>query len=389
MFRKIFEKLIYRDEDFYSSFPAVANLGGGELLVVFRRAPRYKGLPGLPPEWFTHLDRNSKIVSMRSFDNGETWEKPRLLFAPDIGAAQDGGLMYDGKTLFANSFIWGNLPDSVLNALRENGQDEYIYSYGGSNAATHIGSFALRSLDGGREWDGPFFPDPLPGYPEMLPGQPLRMHNRANIVRMPDGRLLYPGQALRYRPQYHSSIVLYESRDEGSTWQYLSTPAPDHGKAVFEEPSLVLTDSGKLVLIIRTHKDLSGVQYMLPDENGTRRAKLWRCESPDGGRTWSEPVDLGFHGEPAATARMDDGRILLVYGYRLEPFGVRARICNADLSDASAAEEIIIREDGGRADCGYPWIASLGGGKYMIVYYLNQPGCDGTGGIYATLGEVR
>jgi len=389
MFGKISEFQIYRSPDYYSAFPAAANLGGGELVVVFRRAPRYRGLPGLKPGWFVHLDGNSKLVITRSHDGGGTWDEPELLFAPADGCAQDGGLFYDGNMLFANSFIWGSIPDAVVSALRESGQDEYLYSSGGSGAATHVGSFVLRSCDGGGTWLGPFFPDPLPGYPEALPGRPLRMHNRANIIRMPDGRLLYPGQALRYRPRYCSSIVLYQSCDDGVTWQYLAAPAPDLGTAVFEEPCLVLTKSGKLVLIIRTHKNPEGKEYRLPDEKSAKRAMLWRCESADGGRTWSTPVDLGIHGEPAAACVMDDGRILLVYGYRIAPFGVRARICNAELTDIADAEEIVIRDDAGQSDCGYPWIAPLGNERYMIVYYLNPPECDGTSGIFATIAEVR
>ncbi|MBO7146740.1 MAG: exo-alpha-sialidase [Lentisphaeria bacterium] len=387
MFQKISEGLIYRDPEFYSSFPGVANLGNGEIFVVFRRAPRYSGLPGVTPSWCVHLDRNSKLMCMRSHDNGKTWEKPRLLFAPDLGAAQDGGVMFDGKMLFVNSFQWGNLPDHVIKLLRESGQDEYIFSaYGGSNLATVLGSFALRSKDGGKEWEGPFIPDPIPGYPDVHPGRPLRMHNRANIIRLPDGRLLYPGQALHYRPKYMSSVVLYESRDDGETWQYLATPAPDYGEAIFEEPCITLTASGKLVLLIRTHRGPDGVEY--PDSTGVKRANLWLCESTDGGRTWTTPVDLGIHGEPATTARMDDGRILLAYGYRMEPFGVRARICNPEMTDIAEAEEIVIRDDCGRADCGYPWIAPLGNDQYMIVYYRNPPD-DGCGGIYATIAEIK
>ena len=378
MFKKISETQIYRDPDFYSAFPAIANLGGGELAVMFRRAPSSRGMPGLKPGWVTHLDHNSQAMIVRSHDYGKTWDKPKLLYAPPEGGSQDGGLFFDGKILFANSFIWGKVPAEVGAALKESGQDEYIYTYGGFS--THVGSYVLRSMDRGREWDGPFYPDPLPGYPDAWPGRPLRMHNRANIIRMPDGRLLYPGQALHYRP-YRSSVVLYQSLDDGQSWQYLSTPAPDRNMAVFEEPALILTSTGKLVIIIRTHKSPSGEE--------TRRARLWRTESTDGGLTWSEPADLGIHGEPATLARMEDGRNLLVYGYRCAPEGVRGRICNADLSDIPEAEEFIIRDDNGQPDCGYPWIAPMGDNKYLIVYYMDPPANLGSGGIYATLAEVK
>ena len=71
MFQKISESLIYRDPEFYSSFPGIANLGDGELFIVFRRAPCYIGLPGVSPDWVAHLDRNSKLMYMRSHDNGK------------------------------------------------------------------------------------------------------------------------------------------------------------------------------------------------------------------------------------------------------------------------------------------------------------------------------
>ena len=74
MFQKISESLIYRDPEFYSSFPGIANLGDGELFIVFRRAPCYSGLPGVSPDWVAHLDRNSKLMYMRSHDNGKTWD---------------------------------------------------------------------------------------------------------------------------------------------------------------------------------------------------------------------------------------------------------------------------------------------------------------------------
>ena len=84
MFQKISESLIYRDPEFYSSFPGIANLGGGELFIVFRRAPCYIGLPGVSPDWVAHLDRNSKLMYMRSHDNGKTWDINHTLYVNGI-----------------------------------------------------------------------------------------------------------------------------------------------------------------------------------------------------------------------------------------------------------------------------------------------------------------
>ena len=73
---------------------------------------------------------------------------------------------------------------------------------------------------------------------------------------------------------------------------------------------------------------------------------------------------------------------------RMEPFGVRCRICDAELENIADAEEFVIRDDGGRIDTGYPWIASLGNNRYFVIYYNNNICHKGAGGIEGTLLEV-
>jgi len=48
MYKKSKDIVIYANDAFYSAFPAVANLGDGELVATFRRAPNYNGMPGVP-----------------------------------------------------------------------------------------------------------------------------------------------------------------------------------------------------------------------------------------------------------------------------------------------------------------------------------------------------
>ena len=69
---------------------------------------------------------------------------------------------------------------------------------------------------------------------------------------------------------------------------------------------------------------------------------------------------------------------------------MRVRICNPELTDFATAEEIIIRDDGERADTGYPQIVPLGENKYMIFYYMNPLSDEGrANGIYGTIVEVE
>jgi len=78
---------------------------------------------------------------------------------------------------------------------------------------------------------------------------------------------------------------------------------------------------------------------------------------------------------------------LLVYGYRHPPFGVRARVLDAECTNAASAEETILRDDGGNGDLGYPWAAALPKNRAIVVYYFNSG--DGTRYIGATVLEIE
>lgn len=368
---------IYQDKEFFSAFPGLANLGNGHLAVAFRRAPNYQTLPGIPGDFVAHGDALSQLMYMESFDNGETWGQPRLLASPPLGAAQDGGLLYDGKYLFANSFIWRVIPDIVKDQLSDECNNEFFEHH--LSWLVPYGSFVMRSDDGGQHWGDIVLPEALPGNIEVLPGQPRRLHNRSNLVRTPDGRLLLGGQALRYKPRYRSSIVLYSSCDNGESFQYLTTPVDDAGEGVYEEPWIYITPGGRWVILIRCHRTVD-------KEESAPRARLAYVYSDDQGMTWSKPVHTDIHAEPCACCRMDDEKVLLVYGYRQsDGCGVRGRICSAEFDDIVTAEEFIIRDDGGWWDVGYPSVAPLGNNRYMVAYYMDKPEYRGASALEASI----
>jgi len=310
----------------------------------------------------------SQYVLVRSKDNGETWGDAELICSPSDGASQDGGLFYDGKYLYANSFVWKYVPDIVAANLKETGGDEFLHKY-----LTYMlpgGSYVMRSADKGHSWEGPFSPSPLPGGKEILPGVPLTIHNRGNIVKAADGRLLLVGQALGFRPEFNSSVVVYESLDQGKTWEYFSTAADCGGVSVFEEPRLHVTPSGKYVMLIRCHRD---------GEDKFARAMLFVAESKDKGKTWTKPRNTGIHAEPSTSFLLDDGRAIVAYGYRLEPFGVRLKVCSPELDDLDTAEEIIVRADAER----------IGENRFLIGYYINKPSYRGAARIEGTITEIK
>ena len=91
--------------------------------------------------------------------------------------------------------------------------------------------------------------------------------------------------------------------------------------------------------------------------------------SDDGGRTWRFLSRVNDWGAPGDLVQMADGRIVCVYGYRLAPFGIRYRVSGD--GGRTWGSEIILREDGGSWDLGYPRIIEVTPGRLLTVYYIN------------------
>ena len=61
-----------------------------------------------------------------------------------------------------------------------------------------------------------------------------------------------------------------------------------------------------------------------------------------------------------------------IYGYRREPFGVRACLSHDEGESWDVANELVLRADGINCDVGYPYAVQLPDGGIFAVYYLNQ-----------------
>lgn len=359
--RKIKDVIVYSDPGYYSSFPSVVVRSDGEILCAFRRAPSRKALYGAPSD--LHTDPNSYLVITRSRDNAETWmQEPDHLYAHPLGGSQDPCLLQlrDG-TILCTSYAWAQTPEKFLTETTHTLKHP-PYAF--------LGGYLLKSNDG-IKWSKPIIPPPTQGSSRLNAlGKLCPSYNRGAMVEAADGSILW-AVASRMQEQKHTSAHLMRSRDKGENWSYVSPIAADP-KISFSETSLVITKDNTLVAFLRTEK------------NGGRVAM---ATSTDNGITFTPWKDLGYHGIPQTAMRLPDDRILLVYGYRTPPFGVRARVLKPDVSDASTAPEVILREDGGNVDVGYPWPALMKDGRILVAYYLNR--LNGQRHIAGTILELR
>jgi len=338
--------VIYEDEKFYSAFPSIVLRPDGELLVAFRRAPerRFFG-----ENKVSHTDPNSHLVLVRSKACGQTWSKePELIHAHPFGGSQDPCMVQlrDG-TILCTSYGWAliDLPlaETRTDTIRHGG---FVF----------LGGYIMRSLDGARSWQGPIIPPPLENnLTHDLFGNPCPSFNRGAMCEGKDGRLYWVVVRNDSHTPRRSSLHLLISSDQGTTWEYSSPVAVDE-KITFNETCTYQTPKGDLIAFIRTAN--------FDDHTVIAR-------STDGGKSFRWE-DAGFQGHPHHAVRLPDQRVFLIYGYRHEPFGIRARILNPECTDFRTAEEIVLRDDGGSGDLGYPWATLLPDGRILCVYYFNK-----------------
>lgn len=360
--KKVRDLVIYQDTNYYSTFPSVIKKQDGEILVAFRRAPnrRVFGEKGN-----NHVDPNSFLVTVHSRDNGLSWSsEPRLLYAHPWGGSQDPCLLHmkDG-TMLCTSYGWAFLRN------KDNLKEPYFESM---ENTIFLGGYYLKSEDGGATWDGPHYPPKMP--PEVkfsATGEPLPAYNRGALYEGEDGRLFWAvAGSIDSEDLRRTSVHLLISEDQGDTWKYSSPIASDDDVA-FNETSMYETPKGDLVAFLRTAR--------FDDQACIAR-------SVDGGKSFSFWKSMGFQGHPLQATRLPDDRVLLVYGYRHKPYGIRARILNAECTNYDTAEEIVLRTDGGTTDIGYPWAVVLDDKRVLVTYYFNKD--DGPRHIAGTILEI-
>jgi Neuraminidase (sialidase) len=142
---------------------------------------------------------------------------------------------------------------------------------------------------------------------------------------------------------------LLRSRDGGKSWGDPSLIARD-----YNETALVVLPGGRLAAALRSSK--GGSTSM--------------CFSDDGGHTWTAPRGVTNNGEhPGDLVLLPDGRLILTYGERNRPFGVRALISPDGGQTWDKRNIIVLAWDAPNWDCGYPSSVLLDDGDILTIYY--------------------
>ena len=330
---------VYFEKGMFGGWPANHGIWswGDEILVGFGKG-WYKDLGDSH-----HIDREKPEIPMlaRSLDGGETWE------LEDPGAS--GYLLTEGGYLHGVT-----RPGVTLPELRDSeGGIDFMHPDLALTVRTnsiHAGiGRTFHSYDRGRTWDGPFR---LPDFD--TPGIAPRTDY---IVDSKDQCTLFITAAKADGKEGRPLCV--RTTDGGATWKLLGWIGPEPPVGFSIMPAAVRLSETDILATVR----------MRDDKDRWIGAYL----STDDGANWEylgKAVEDAGVGNPPSMIQLQDGRLCLVYGYRAEPYSIRARLSTD--SGRTWSEDIVLRDDGASRDIGYVRSVQRPDGKVVSVYYFTD-----------------
>jgi hypothetical protein len=322
--------VVFAEDGRFGGWPANGGIWswGDEILVAFTNAA-YKENP-------LHHSVDETLPSLsalaRSTDGGESWEYEYPEHYPG-----------DGRTLLSGrEDIDFDHPDLVI---KVNGN-----------------SFAV-SYDRGKRFEGPFH---FPTFGRE------KLTSRTDYVPISKDSCLFflsTEEEEMVEARLQDWVFCSLTPDGGKTFEFLSwINEPRQARSVM--PSTVRTSDHNLVTTLRRRYD-QPFGDSLP-----KLSSNWidAFASHDDGTTWKllgkvADTDMGKHnGNPPSLCRMEDRRLVVTYGYRAIPYGIRAKV--SEDNGRSWGEEIHLRDGAREFDMGYTRTVQRNDGKLVTVYYF-------------------
>ncbi len=242
--------------DGYSAFPGLDLLPNGHLFVVYR-----KGL--------SHSSSDGALYYRISADNGASWSSEALLYRPETPGfdARDAEVCVLKSGLIVVSFH-----------IRDTVSSHKTYVLRGEPAGPGVLS-----------WRGPI---------EVSSQFGAYTAVAAKAIELADGDLLLPIYGRDVGDLDDSSAVI-RSTDGGLTWKEQVTIAAADGIHEYAEPNGVVTDTGRIVVMLRQNNRPKSYAMVYSDDDGV---------------TWSRPVNAISNaavGKPTVL-HLSSGRLFLI-----------------------------------------------------------------------------
>ena len=339
-------KTICKQKARYIGWPTIAKTSKGELLVVFSG------------DRDSHVCPWGKTQMVCSRDSGKSWTQPVTINNSPLDD-RDAGIIETAKGTLVVSWFTSlafDSPKYVRDAGVDNRWQRHTEKLGPMVRSQWLGNWVRRSTDGGKSWG------------EFIDSVVTSPHGPSLLT---DGRLMYVGinkkvgDSKSPQPLDEQLLAAAESTDDGKTWKIVGyIPVPDNvkpGAKAFYEPHMIETATSNLVAMFR-HHGKPGQYY------------LWQSESTDNGRIWTKLHQTKIWGYPPHLLRLRNGWLVVSYGRRKPPYGIRACL-SRDAGKTWDIEHEITLSKAHNGDLGYPASVQLDDGSILTVFYqIDKPG---------------
>jgi Neuraminidase (sialidase) len=298
-------------------FPVMIRLKSGELLSVIRGGG-------------AHVDVRGRLDLIMSKDEGTTWSAPWTAIDEEFDDRNPAlGQLNDGTVLLAY-------------AVAKNYDETGRKFKGPRTSRVFDGVYLMRSKDKGKTWSKPERSETIN---QFYVGKGLvSPYGKMAIAK--DGTLLMAVYFEFFDDRGFQSYI-FRSKDKGRTWG-----EPALMGAGFNETGITVLPDGTVLAALRSGKG----QF------------LSIALSADHGRTWSEPAKVTNDLQhPGDLISLKDGRVLLTFGERNPPRGVKALLSRD--GGKTWGEPIVLASDSPNVDTGYPSSVQLRDGSIATIYY--------------------
>lgn len=322
--------IVYYEKGGFGAWPANNGIWvwGDEILTSFSKGS-YKNKP------YQHsydATKPSRRVFARSLDGGMTWN---LEEETDV---------YPGRAKPHQEF------------------KEAIDFKNPGFAFTSNGDRFNISFDKGKTWDTPHrYPD----FHKDFNGHSARTDFL--VLDEHTCRIFIASEYVGEKGWAQDMAYMVETRDGGKTMEFVSWIAEtDSVRSVM--PSTVMINNDYMVTALRRRYNApKGVNHSLRDnwidvyetrDGGRSWQFLSKIAETDRGRR---------NGNPPSLVRLSDGTLCVAYGYRGVPYSIRARTSKDN--GKTWSKEIIVRDDAVKWDMGYVRMVVRPDDKVVMVYY--------------------
>lgn len=341
---------IYKEEGRYAAWPA--NYGiwswGNEIVVGFTSGYHLKD------GGFHARDKTKPFTAMqaRSLDGGETWKWEEM----PVRVPGNRGLSAGEHAVGAGSEAEEvNAPEPYPGEIPF-GHPDFAMLFGRTDIAGNARSWFYTSTDRCHSWQGPY------QFPDMgLVGIAARTDY---LVTGDSECLLFLTAPTAPETETGSRVFCARTTDAGRSFEFVSWIGPEAADGFLIMPASVRLSENRLLVAFRgrnatEHGNVNWIDLYGSEDNGL----IWKWVSRPAPNT-------GHGGNPPTLTKLTDGRLCITYGYRDAPYGMRAKLSSDD--GRTWGEEIVLREDAGSHDIGYPRAVERPDGTLVVVYYYND-----------------